>query len=457
MHSLRVPLLVVLLLSPVPAAQAQEPIRGYLAMVGDQVVAARGEDMLFVPASVQKLVVAAACLHYLGPDYRIETPVLADGPVVDGALEGDLVVVAMADPSWSRRWSDNAPLDSLLPDLRRRGVRRVRGDLVLDVTRFPGRAAPVDRPLSESAFAFAAPTSALAVEENVLEVEIAPGPRPGEAGRITGPEGYRWINRIRTVGAERHGRGTVDFVPRWGTREVLVEGEYPVSEPAYTVQLAEPAPLLRAGEVLRSLLADGGIVVEGEVRTGSGVAPRTGRTLTVISSPPLRRLLEPVLSDSHNWYSDMLLRHLAVARSGEGRFAAGLGVLDEFWQEVLEVPAGSALGVDGSGLAKTTLVTPRAIVRLLAHAAGQPWFEHFRGALASPGEGTLEGWKGPRISAKTGTLRHTHGLAGYLPRSSSQPVIFAYFLNHHRAGKGSAWGEMGRALEDWRRQPTPKP
>ena len=51
----------------------------------------------YVPGSTTKLFPAAAALTAYGPDFRFQTPVYRRGEVVDGALDGDLILVASGD------------------------------------------------------------------------------------------------------------------------------------------------------------------------------------------------------------------------------------------------------------------------------------------------------------------------------------------------------------------------
>ena len=50
------------------------------------------------PASTMKLVTTFAGLELLGPDYRWKTEAYAAGAIVDGVLEGDLVLKGYGDP-----------------------------------------------------------------------------------------------------------------------------------------------------------------------------------------------------------------------------------------------------------------------------------------------------------------------------------------------------------------------
>jgi len=96
-----------------------------------QPVLSHNADAALNPASVMKLVTGFAALDRLGPEYVWTTDVWADGPIVDGVLTGDLVVKGYGDPTLTleRMWL-------LQRELRARGVRHIRGNLVLDLSHF---------------------------------------------------------------------------------------------------------------------------------------------------------------------------------------------------------------------------------------------------------------------------------------------------------------------------------
>src|SRR5437667_10738892 len=49
---------------------------------------ARNADQFFLPASTTKLYTCSSALHYLGSDYKFQTPVYRRGPVESGTLRG---------------------------------------------------------------------------------------------------------------------------------------------------------------------------------------------------------------------------------------------------------------------------------------------------------------------------------------------------------------------------------
>ena len=78
-----------------------------------------------------QLVTTYAGLELLGPAYRWKTETYLGAPLRDGTLEGDLILKGQGDPKLTLEefWL-------LLRDLRARGLKDIRGDLVLDRSYF---------------------------------------------------------------------------------------------------------------------------------------------------------------------------------------------------------------------------------------------------------------------------------------------------------------------------------
>ncbi|MCX8018491.1 MAG: D-alanyl-D-alanine carboxypeptidase, partial [Rhodocyclaceae bacterium] len=83
------------------------------------------------PASLMKLVTTLAALETLGPTASFRTEALASGPLENGVLMGDLILRGSGDPKFTheRLWL-------LLRELRGRGLKEIRGELVLDRSAF---------------------------------------------------------------------------------------------------------------------------------------------------------------------------------------------------------------------------------------------------------------------------------------------------------------------------------
>ena len=90
-----------------------------------------GDARALNPASTIKLLTTFAALDLLGPAFRWTTDIYAAGPRQGAIVAGDLVIKGRGDPQLTL---ENFWL--MLRDLRARGVREIRGDLVLDRSYF---------------------------------------------------------------------------------------------------------------------------------------------------------------------------------------------------------------------------------------------------------------------------------------------------------------------------------
>ncbi|MBL8489249.1 MAG: D-alanyl-D-alanine carboxypeptidase, partial [Rhodocyclaceae bacterium] len=134
------------------------------------------------PASVMKLLTTYAALEMLGPAYTWKTEVRAAAAPTDGVLAGDLFLRGSGDPKLTVEhfWR-------LLRQVRARGIREIRGDLVLDRTAFdvgghdPGRFD--DRPLRP----YNVGPDALLVNFKALRLTLLPDPERKTVPAIAEP------------------------------------------------------------------------------------------------------------------------------------------------------------------------------------------------------------------------------------------------------------------------------
>lgn len=101
---------------------------------------------------------------------------------------------------------------------------------------------------------------------------------------------------------------------------------------------------------------------------------------------------------------------------------------------------------EGSGLSRTALITPDAVVSLLRHMATHPQSKAFVDSLPVGGvDGTLrsrfKGTAGERnVTAKTGALSHVASLSGYVTTAGKERVAFSLLLNNYSGGAGKPSG-----------------
>ncbi len=417
----------------------------------------RNADRMFIPASNTKLVVAAVAAALFPPDWTVNTSVYADGPLVGGIVDGDLVLYGRGDPTMGARCyavDTTAPgacdtdasqrLRVLAGALRARGVTTVTGDLVGDGSWFQGDLVNGDWEAYDLNWWYAAPVSGLGFNDNSIDFTYAPGAAVGAPAAISFTPDFGMVafeNRTRTVPAGQP--TTIDFYREPGTLRVWAEGDVALDSRGGKEYFALPDPDLFAAWALRAALADSGIAVLGATRSTTDStqyrAARERGALAEVASRPLKDWIFPVLNTSQNWYAEMLLKQLGRQFGDGGSWRGGLAVERRFLIDSMRVDSLQFALRDGSGLSSSNLVSPQAFATLLAWMRRHPHFEAFaaglpqsgqRGSLKSRFVGTpLEG----KVRAKTGSISRVNTLSGYI-ELPGRTLVFSVEANNHTLG-----------------------
>jgi D-alanyl-D-alanine carboxypeptidase/D-alanyl-D-alanine-endopeptidase (penicillin-binding protein 4) len=196
--------------------------------------------------------------------------------------------------------------------------------------------------------------------------------------------------------------------------------------PGATSRVSDPA--ISAGQRLARLLTARGFSVRGQV-TRATAAP-TAETLGAVRSPEMSSLVETMLSTSDNDLAEALARLVGASRDQPATFDGGTAAIGDVLAE-LAVPSDGLVLLDGSGLARGSLIAPETLGSLLALAATgtdarlRPLVTGLPVAAFS---GTLAERFGPDgarngagvVRAKTGTLTGVAALAGVVARSDEK-------------------------------------
>ncbi len=437
------------------------------------VLYAHQADRLFIPASNAKLAVTAAALGLLGPHFTVTTTVQTTAPVVDGVIQGDLVLVGHGDPTFSRRCYH---IDSLAPgvcdgdpalrlrvladQLRQQGIREIRGDLVADSRWFDAQRTHPTWDAYDLGWYYAAPVSALAFNDNALDVRTEAGPRVGTPPTITiVPElGLATILSTATTGAASSTR-TYDIFRNADGASYRATGRVPLGN-ARTEYPAVADPDRFAALALRAELTGAGIAVDGAIRSADGsVGPVQGPPLATVTSRPLADWLFPILASSQNLFSEMLLKQLGRTRAGSGSWEAGLAVQRRYLIDSIGIDSAAFRLVDGSGLSSSNRITPLALTRILRHLWQAPTRAVVAGAMPRSGMvGTLQRrFRGTplqdRIRAKTGAIGKVNALSGYIDHPDGRTLVFSVIANNHTLGGTRMIAAIDSVVVEIARQP----
>lgn len=439
-----------------PAIEPAEAGIEIVQLATGKVLYSRDAGKLLTPASNTKLFTTALALLRLGADHTIATRIYARQlPDAVGHLDGDLTIVGRGDPSMSFLripYDKDAPnadplagIEAFADSLVARGVRSVAGDIIADDTAFPADPFPVGWGANDALWEYGAPVSALALGNNSIRLDLIAGTLTGDpvALQITPALEYFVVdNRLRSVAAPP-GSPPLQHqveVRRLGSRQLQLSGSVVVNAEPAALWLAIDDPALYTATALYDALTRRGIAISGKPvahhRYDAGPPSRpAGTVLAERSSPPLLGLLTVTDKVSQNLWAELMLRQVALVRTGEGSLKAGLAELKSFLTEI-GLADNDYVFDDGSGLARGNLVKPGAVVRLLRFMYASPAREAWMGLLPVGGQDgslTKRFNKDPaakNIRAKTGSLSHVNALSGYADSATYGEVAFSIIVNH---------------------------
>ena len=379
----------------------------------------------FQPASTLKLLVGSVALERLGTSYRFATRLEDSGDV--------LVLRAGGDP-----FLRSSDLDSAAQAVSAAGVTGASG-VAIDASHFDTPPYPAGWVWDDFSYDYAAPLSAAAVDGNVTAYSVLPGAKAGDpvrlaAGRLFVEPQTRCpglVNRAVTAAADE--TATIDTLTLAPGCTAVVGRLAVTSVQAPSVTVAVGAPV----ENLRSVLAERLTGPAQRFVIGDSAVPATGvagagRVLWQHTSEPLAAWLGPSFwIPSDNFVGEQLLCEVGYVGSGApGSTEKGLAV-ERAWLRANGIDPATTTLADGSGLSQYDRITPRDLVAILQHDWNGPNRQLVLDSLPVGGvRGTIEGLADTaaagRVFAKTGSMSHVRGLAGYLATRRHGPVTFAF-------------------------------
>jgi D-alanyl-D-alanine carboxypeptidase/D-alanyl-D-alanine-endopeptidase (penicillin-binding protein 4) len=397
------------------------------------------------PASVIKLLTTYAALDALGPGYEWKTEAWVTDPVENGVLAGDLVIRGTGDPALSleRFWT-------FLRDLRRLGVRRIQGDLVLDNTFFePDEEDPGDFD-SQPYRSYNVAPDALLVNFGAVRFDIRRRPDGAIAISPDPPlAGFEIDNQVRSRRGPCGGfqRGVAFDLPKgFAGRRAVFSGRFPTGCTDYSLWRAVlPAPQF-AEAVFRALWEEMGGQLEGRMRIGP--VPEDATLLHAYSSMPLGEIVHHINKWSNNVMTRQLLLTLGAERYGApGTREKGRRAIND-WLAERGLDADELFLDNGSGLSRKTTISARSLGRILLDAWKHPFMAELMASMPiSAIDGTMKrrypGDMAGRLHLKTGRLDEVASVAGFMMNRDGRRHVVVIIHNDRDAHRG-----IGEDIQD---------
>jgi D-alanyl-D-alanine carboxypeptidase/D-alanyl-D-alanine-endopeptidase (penicillin-binding protein 4) len=381
---------------------------------------------LFNPASIQKVLTSIVALDKLGSDFRWRTSIFSKSEIENGTLNGDLTLYGRGAPDF-----DDQGVENLVAQLKAKGVRQIKGDIIGDDSFFKGEALGDGWAWNEIQWYYGAQASALTINKNQAKITLQNGKPRSSTGFVEVSGETKPVEDTEAVGVKRELGHNKVYV--WGNGNNL------------DARIAVDNSALWSAEILKKELEKNGIKVEGKARftdwkSDDKLNINSVKEFAFIESLPLKEIVRRMNKDSVNLNAELILRTLGK-EFGEaapdenpkmqklrGDDSAGAAVVKK-WLLDNNIAASELAIHDGSGLSRLDFVTPEAIGRALVFAAQTKFTDDFKKSLPIAGvDGTLRGRLGKlsnKIIAKTGSIQYVNSLAGF---GNSKEETFAFVI-----------------------------
>ncbi|MFN2450416.1 MAG: D-alanyl-D-alanine carboxypeptidase/D-alanyl-D-alanine-endopeptidase [Candidatus Baltobacteraceae bacterium] len=463
-----------------PAMRASQLGIAFYDLDAGRMLYQRDAQKYFVAASTTKVLTESTSLALLGSKYRFTTNVYRTGQIdAAGALHGDVVLRAAGDANLSGRVQPDgtlafenedhaygstgisgakavpgdplAVLRDFARQIRTRGIRSVVGRVIVDDSLFPDTTQELGTGTN---------VAPVAVNDNVVDVTLAPGAKPGDPVRVSVSPATPYVSFTNdAVTGAAHTANTVvipgsDVADGAGNRRVTIAGSLPID--SHAILYAYPVPSARrfAEVAFAQVLAGAGVRVEqpprddsANIKAPAGTGYTDANVIATHVSPPLSQDVKITLKVSDNLHAAMMpyLWGALLARDTADPQGAGFKLENAFLERAGFNPLDF---VQNDGEGANAFFKPAALVRFLAYLRRRPYFADVYRALPVLGvDGTLYNIQNGqpaagKVHAKTGTNGNGDllngnrlfitgkGLLGYMTTRSGRHLAFCVYVNN---------------------------
>lgn len=366
------------------------------------------------PASVTKAITALYALDALGADHRFETQLIATGGVVNGEIEGDLILVGGSDPTL-----DTDGLATMASNLKAAGIIGVKGAFKVYEAGLPVLARiDVKQP---DQVGYNPGVSGLALNYNRVHFEWK-RTNGNYAVTMEGrTEKYRPAVRMAVMQIRDRSSPVYTYEDRSGLDAWSVARGALGRNGSRWLPVRKPG--LYAGEVFQTLAGSQGIRLGAPEMVDALPA---GEVLVRHESPDLRRILRDMLKWSVNLTAEMMGLAATVAKGHSPASLKSSAEQMNIWAQA-NLGMQTAALVDHSGLGDDSRVTASDMVTALVQVQTSGLRDILKPIAMRDDNRKVIKDHPIKVDAKTGTLNFVSSLAGYMTGPDGTEMAFAIF------------------------------
>ena len=398
-------------------------------------------SMGVAPASCQKVITAATAFALLGHDYSYKTTLGYTGEIINGVLNGDIIIKGSGDPtlgSWRYKQTTEENIISAFKNaIRRQGINKINGHVYADESLWNGEVTPGGWIWEDIGNYYGAGARAINWRENQYDLFLKSGNSIGDTVKVIGtkPAFVQGLNFKSMASSAAKGSGDKSYIYLpLNDPFSYIRGTIPVNENRFSVSGAMPHPAMQLALTLEAALKN--VSIEKiEATYPVQINLQESKTFYTYTSPVLDSIIFYFLRKSVNLYGESLIKTLAYQLKNIGATDTGVNIIKNFWKDKGIEPSAINI-IDGSGLSPANRVTTQALVTLMEYARKQTWFSSFYEALP-----TISG-----IKMKSGSIGGVISYTGYIKGKNNNQYTFAFVVNNYDGDGNEVRKKMWRLL-----------
>ena len=396
-------------------------------------------------ASSLKTLTTSAGLSILGNNFRFKTQIQYDGTLSGEVVSGNVYVKGGGDPTLGSSllgYSLDKTMNQWIAALKKAGIRKIKGKLIIDETLFEENITPSGWIWSDMGNYYAAPAGAVNVLDNTYRLYLQPARKLNAAPKVlrTSPwiPRIRFVNHLKTAATRTGDQAYIHGAPYQNTR--YINGTIPMGG-TFSIKGSIPDPGFYLGMVFRKKLIQSGMMTDKNKATTTRLMKQENKQINhnrklahTHSSVPLRNLIKSLHLYSVNLYAEAIAKAIGIKQKNEGSTAAGTKAIETYWKGKGLASSGIYLQ-DGSGLSQSNGITVYQLAQVQQLTAKQPYFDNYYKSLPVAGlSGLMRNvGRGTRaqnnLRAKSGAMTRVIAFTGYYKNRAGQLRCFALAAN----------------------------
>jgi len=407
------------------------------------------DELLMIPASIQKLISSSTAKHFLGSDYTFKTYLESDGLIENGTLKGNLYIRGTGDPTLgSSRDMNSGKLSSgtssIIADwlkiIQSKGIHKIDGGIYADNGLIDEKPAVSKWLWEDVGNYYGSGIHGLSYNENLYHITFNTLGSVGSVAEVSNvnpkPIGLKLINEI-TLASKNTGDNAYVYGGPYSVTQTI-KGTLPVGQPEYTIKAALPDPGYYLSQVLTKAIMKKGVMVSSPSSTCynspencCSVSDREN-VIHMEESISLDQIIKLCHLKSINTYSEAMLKAVGTKTENLGTTEAGIGAMKKYLNE-LGLDTEFIHLFDGSGLSRVNAISSSDFSSFLANS------------YKSSGDISNTLRENGKLKYKTGYMERVRSHAGYFTKEG-KTYSYSFIINNYSGSATDVRKEMEKIL-----------